>query len=188
MAKVKKNIEPDGFLDSHISRIDAAYANLYKAADPFESTNLSYARSSRGTKERPVSHTPVDDMNRLFIKLDRKFRGQLAKEREAFSGCSDYLLNEKMRISAELLLSGVPDAISLELTNEGSIFYTWRKNDISIYLDHYLIDEYDGKDEMIVSIYKNNDKLADFAGSMDEAIVHINNTLASESIVFPVFA
>ena len=78
--------------------------------------------------------------------------------------------------------------ISLEVTNEGSIFYTWKKNDISLYLDHYLVDEYDGKDEAIISIYKNNDKLVDFAGSLDEAIIRINNALGSESIVFPAFA
>ena len=79
-----------------------------------------------------------------------------------------------MKLSAELLLYCVPDSISLQLTSEGSIYYTVRKNDISIYLDYFLVDEFDGKDEGIVSIFKKDEKLPDFSGALDEAVLHLS--------------
>jgi hypothetical protein len=132
--------------------------------------------------------TPVDDTTRQFIKLERTFNAQLAESETWFPGQTNYALREKMQLSAELLLHCLPDAISLQLTDEGSIFYTVRKHAFSLYLDHYLIGEFDGRDEAIVSVYKNDEKLLDFAGSLDEVVLQLNKVLAPESIVFPSFA
>ncbi|HEY4288114.1 MAG TPA: hypothetical protein VGN00_13505 [Puia sp.] len=188
MAKIRKNTGDSDLIESHLLRVGSAYAEPYATGGSFEATNRRFAFADQKAKESGWSHTPIEEINRRFIKLDRSFISQLSQENNVFSGHPEYILREKMKISAELLLSCEPDVISLEVTNEGSIFYTWRKNDISIYLDHYLIEEHDGKDEAIVSIYKNNDKVADFAGSLDEVIVQINNSLVSESIDFPAFA
>jgi hypothetical protein len=132
--------------------------------------------------------TPIDDTTRQFIKLERTFNAQLAESEACFPGQTDYVLREKMKLSSELLLHCLPDAISLQLTDEGSIFYTVRKHAFSLYLDHYLVDEFDGRDEAIVSIYKNDEKLLDFAGSLEEIVMRLNKVLAPESIVFPSFA
>ena|GEM_PF-4493779 len=133
-------------------------------------------------------NTPVDDTVRPFIKLERSFNQQMLRLGGDFSGQSSYVLHEKMKMSAELLLHCSPDAISLELTDEGSIFYTVRKNHFSLYLDHYLAGEIEGKDEAIVSVFRNNDKILDFAGTLDETLIQLNKVLAPESIVFPAFA
>src|SRR6185312_5030517 len=134
------------------------------------------------------AHTPIDEINRRFIKLDRSFKKQLVEQIHIFGNYPEYLLHERMKISAELLLSCLPDAISLQITDDKSIFYTWKKYDITIYLDHYLIDEFDGRDEAILSIYKDDDKIADFAGTLDEVILCVNKNLVSESIGFVAFA
>ena len=63
--------------------------------------------------------TPVDDTTRQFIKLERTFNAQLAESETWFPGQTNYALREKMQLSAELLLHCLPDAISLQLTDEG---------------------------------------------------------------------
>jgi hypothetical protein len=78
---------------------------------------------------------------------------------------------------------------SLEVTNEGSIFYTVLKNDIAIYLQHFLIDEFDGTDEAIVSVFRDDDEnILNFGGTLVEAISHLNTILPLKSVLIPEFA
>jgi len=170
--------------------------NIHRVTDFFALWRSGMPTSLSGKNpygEAPVKtgewrNTPVDDTVRPFIKLQRSFNQQLSRWSGDFCGQSNYVLREKMKLSAELLLHCSPDAISLELTEEGSIFYTVRKNHFSLYLDHYLAGEIEGKDESIVSVFRNNDKILDFAGTMDETIVQLNKVLGPESILFPTFA
>jgi len=93
-----------------------------------------------------------------------------------------------MKLSAEVLLQCFPDRISLEITNEGSIFYTVRKNDITIYFQHFLVDEFDGADEAIVSVFKGENPLLNYGGSLSDTINQLNVVLLPQSIVLPEFA
>jgi hypothetical protein len=134
------------------------------------------------------TNTPSDDSTRRYINLERSFLRQFEKYKDHFTGLTAYFAQEQMKLSAELLLFCAPDSISLQLTGDGSIYYTVRKNDITIYLDHYLVDEFDGPDEAIVSIFKKDEKLLDFGGTLDETMLQLSKVLGPESIVFPSFA
>jgi len=137
-----------------------------------------------------VQSTNVDNSTRQFIKLEKSFLQQAEKDAENFPDArSRFLAQEKMRISTDLLLNCTPEVITLQLTNEGAAFYTIRKKNIDIYLEHSLIDHFDGQDEAIVSVYKdNNTKILDFAGSLAETITQLNQALAPESIALPELA
>jgi hypothetical protein len=140
------------------------------------------------TKPGEWRHTPVDDTTRRYIKLEQSFLHQFEQQASNFAGQTKYVLQEKMKISSELLLHCFPDAISLQLTDEGSLFYTVRKNDIHIYLQHYLFDEFDGTDEAIVSVFRGDEKLLDYGGTLAETIAQLSAVLAKESIVLPELA
>ena len=87
-----------------------------------------------------------------------------------------------MKLLSELLLHSNPDKISLQLTNEGSIFYTVYKNDIHLYFEHYLMEDFDGKDESIVSVYKGDEKILDYGGSVAETLEELSGILSSEFV------
>ena len=133
-------------------------------------------------------NTPVDDSNRRFIKLEQSFLKQLEELPELFGDQNKFLLQEKMKVSTDPLLSCSPDKMSLELTNEGSIFYTLIKNDITIYLQHYLIDRFDETDEAIVSVYKGDHNSLNYGGALVEVFNQLSKLLISESIAIPEFA
>ena len=61
---------------------------------------------------------------RQFINLEKSFLKQLEEDNDVFQNQNSFLLQEKMKISAEALLDCKPHKISLRLTDEGSIFYT----------------------------------------------------------------
>ena len=132
--------------------------------------------------------TPADGNTRQFIQLEQRFVHQFAKYAAAFPHLKEYAAREKMRLSADLLLSCSPDSISLQLSNEGSIFYTVRKYDITIYFDHYLCEQYDGRDETLITVFKKDDKILELAGTLEATALKLSTILASESISFPTFA
>lgn len=118
--------------------------------------------------------------NRQFIHLEESFEKQLHQFEYVFQDQNIYSLNEKMRLSTEAILNYFPDKVSLELTNEGSIFYTFLKNDFIVYFQHFLIDEFDGNDEVLISIFKGAKSIINFAGSFVEGINELNKSLFSE--------
>jgi hypothetical protein len=133
-----------------------------------------------------ISHTPFNS-TRQFIKLEQSFLRQL-NSNDAFEGQNKYFLQEKMRISADTLLNCFPDKVSLEVTNEGSIFYTLIKDDLRIYFQHYLIDEFDDTEEALVSIFKGEDNLLNYGGTLTETLKELSRYLISQNIALPQLA
>jgi hypothetical protein len=150
-------------------------------------TNLMNAIRNLHTAVQYSNTTPLDT-TKQFIKLEQSFKQQLENHPEFFEGQKHYLLIEKMKISADALLTCQPDKISLQVTDEGSIYYTILKNDITIYFQHYLIDEFDGNDEAIVTIYKGEKNLLNYGGSLPETIGQLGIVLSEFAIDLPVFA
>jgi len=141
--------------------------------------------------ENPIGGTYATpnpfNANRQFIALEKSFLKQLEQDPDFIQGANPYVLREKMKLSANAILAYAPDKISLQLTEE-SIFYTLIKDDITLYLQHCLVDELDGRDEALISIQRNNINLFNYGGSLPEAIVHIKNFLIPQYNPVPEFA
>jgi hypothetical protein len=157
--------------------------SIDKMASFFQSSSSSLFPPIKGAWK----NTPVDETNRQFISLEQSFLNQLKKHPEFFEGHAEYNLLEKMRLSTEILLSCVPDKISLQITDEASIFYTVFKNDLHIYFQHFLIDEFDQTDECMVSVYKGEKKILDYGGSLADTIEELSK-LAPELNALPAIA
>jgi hypothetical protein len=150
-------------------------------------TNLMNAMTNRHTSVQHSSTTPLDT-TKQFIKLEQSFKQQLSNNHQFFEGQKDYVLIEKMKISADALLACQPDKISLQVTDEGSIYYTILKNDVALYFEHYLIDEFDGNDEAIATVYKGEKVLFNYGGTLAETIAQLGIALSKFAIELPVFA
>jgi hypothetical protein len=187
MATIRRTPYQDDLSSVNLLGLAGLFSILVSKGVP-TSLSMKNASSYLPTEPGELRHTPVDDTTRQFIKLEQSFLQQLDQQNFNFQDQRQYVLQEKMKISSELLLHCFPDAISLQLTEDKSIFYTIRKNNIHIYLQHYLIDEFDGTDEAIVSVYSGNDKLLDYGGTLAEAIAQLSIALAPESIALPELA
>src|SRR5580658_6370606 len=115
MAKIKKDVENKGALDLRSPYFDLICYESYARSNQFELINKHYSHLDPKGRSSGSAYTPVDEVNRRSIKLDRLFKRQLADKLDLFGGCPEYLLHERMRLSAELLLSCLPDVISLEI-------------------------------------------------------------------------
>ena len=63
-----------------------------------------------------------------------------------------------------------------------NIFYTFFKDGLTIYLQHFLIDEYDGSDEAIINIFKGHESLLNFGGTLNDSILMICKYLTPKSL------
>jgi hypothetical protein len=81
------------------------------------------------------------------------------------------------------LLNISPDALSIELTNEKSIFYTVKIQNFSFYIHQYFeTDEDDGFNTTLVKYYSNK-KLESLNGDVSMAIIEIQRCIMNNNIV-----
>ena len=125
------------------------------------------------------------NMNRQFIQLEKSFHDQIGKYPDVFDGKPEYLLQERMKISAEAMLKCAPDKVSLEITDEGSVFYTFPKDDARIYFQHFLVEDDEEMDEALVTIYKGDDKVLNYAGSLTDTIKELHSFFIPKAIAIP---
>lgn len=114
--------------------------------------------------------------NKLFIKLSNVIKAQYELYTDYYV---DIHLDEIMNISAPILSELIllnPDAFSLELTNEESIFYTFKKDDYSFYFQHYFETEADGFNASMVS-FKGDKKLESTSGNIVDLIDKVKCSL-----------
>lgn len=126
--------------------------------------------------------------NRQFIKLLEIFRNQLSKFHQLIDQKGEFFLEEKMKLSANLLLKLAPHKISLQLIDEGIIYYTAQINNLTIYFSHHLNAEDDEIDEFLASVYRDDQNVINTHGNMDEVILTMNKALADCSANIPQLA
>lgn len=161
------------------------------------SITTSYPNIAWGANSGETGNRFVDDnlfaknkfnSIRQFIQLEQSFLQQLEMLPDVFGGQSKYVLQEKMKLSADAILNYLPDKISLELTHDGSIFYTFFKDDVTIYFEHFLIDEFDDSDESIISVFKGEENILNFGGTLVDTLNELSNFLMPRLTAIPELA
>lgn len=120
--------------------------------------------------------------NRQFIKLQQAFDQQIKLRKDLIGDCSTDI-EANFKYSSESLLNFSPDKISLQLTDDMSIFYTILKEDLTIYFEHFLTDDFDS-DEAIVSIFKEDINIINFAGSFSDSLKELYATEIPNPFIF----
>lgn len=116
--------------------------------------------------------TQHNETNKTFIK----YSNFLAKQYSNIPELEENFSLEEIKTSTSKVINNLitlcPDAFSLELTNEESVFYTLKKDDYSFYLHQYFETEADGFNATLI-IFKGNQKTDTINGNISDLIVSI---------------
>jgi hypothetical protein len=173
MAKAKKVIFND---------LTVPFVPISIATKSYSQSHIAWEHNSGDFWKRindDFSHSQTDfNSTRQFIKLEQSFNEQLETCTQVLNERQKYSLKEKFKVSVNIILNYIPDKVSLELTNEISIFYKIIKEDLNIYFEHYLIEEFDDTDEAIITVYRGNENVLNYGGSLENVIKELNTILA----------
>lgn len=132
----------------------------------FHSKQLGFIESDLGT----FNDILISNTDRKFINFKKSFKVQFDSLFPQRSNLAFEEANEKLTSSLSSLLNINPDIISMELTREQSVFYTVKKNEYTLFFQHFLNDIEEDEDEAILTAFKKNDKLPSYAGSLSQTI------------------
>jgi hypothetical protein len=119
-------------------------------------------------------------IDKQFVQLESMLKVQFDRLSEFYTGIDFNTVKMKFGDSISSILEIYPDALSMELTHELSIFYTIKKNDYTFFLQHFVVTDEDD-DEAIITIFKGNEKLPSYAGKLTNTISEMNSLLVLPS-------
>ncbi len=114
-------------------------------------------------------------IDKQFVQFEGVFKSQFENLSHLYGGLDFNLAKQKFAESISSLLELCPDAISMELTHERSIFYTIKKDDYTFFLQHFFEHQDEDEDEAIVTIFRGVNKLPSFAGTLGDTILEISS-------------
>lgn len=168
------NNTPDYFLLQEKEELKQAHFILWKS-------NTGEVATSQETNNITVQSS--FNNNRQFIKLKQSFDNQFKSRKELFNDYPKSSLYEKFKYSVEPILNFFPDKITLQLTDDLSIFYTLLKGSLTIYFEHYITEDYGYSDEVIVSIFKNDLNVINFAGSLSDSLKELSSEVSPSPLI-----
>ena len=151
----------------------AMYAYSDEAFPFFHSNQFG----SKSPYEGTLSDISNSNSDKKFINLKKTFKNQFETLSEYFTDVNFNVANEKLSLSLGSLLASNPDVISMELTHEQSAFFTIKKSDYTFFIQHFLNDIDDDDDEAILTVFKGNEKLPSYAGSLSQTISELFSVL-----------
>jgi|SRR6185437_12454792 len=119
----------------------------------------------------------ISNSDRKLIHFEKSFKNQFELLSAYFQNLNFQEANEKLSSSLISLLNINPDVISMELTRDKSIFYTLKKQDYTFFIQHFLNEIEDDEDEAILTVFKDDNKLPSYAGSLLQTISELNTLL-----------
>jgi hypothetical protein len=132
---------------------------------------------SKSPYEGTLSDISISDSDKKFINFKKAFKAQFDSLSEYFSDVNFNVANEKLSLSLSSLLASNPDVISMELTHEQSAFFTIKKSDYTFFIQHFLNEIDEDDDEAILTVFKGNEKLPSYAGSLSQTISELISVL-----------
>jgi hypothetical protein len=112
-----------------------------------------------------------------FIKFESLLINQYKNLSEYYKGTSLEEIKKEFSVSLSELLKFKPDVLTMELTSEKSVYYTFIKKDYSIFIQHYLDIKDPDDDVAILTAFKANTKLPSFAGNLDETLSELKDII-----------
>ncbi|MCH7396505.1 hypothetical protein MM236_00835 [Belliella sp. DSM 107340] len=172
-----------------ISSINKSIFSFGSNADSYSTGAYIYNQGSVNTpffhsaKIKQIHNSISDEgikrshLNKKFIKYYTDFKEQFEKHIESFSEIEFEFAQEEMTKSLNFLLTFDPDKMSLELTFDCCIYYTFLKGNYTVYISHFLdLEEYD-YEEITFAVFNNDDKLPSFAGDFESFKIAFSNLM-----------
>lgn len=140
----------------------------------FLNSNSFICKSAFNLKNetRGIGNTDKD-----YIKFETLFIKQFEKLSEYYKDVDFEDIMVEFSLSLSEILKLNPDVITMELTAEKSVYYTFLKDDYSIFIQHYLNISDTEDDEAILTAFKGDLKLPSFAGNLDETLIELKEII-----------
>lgn len=81
------------------------------------------------------------------------------------------------------LLSMNPERLGLEVTNEGTLYYNFKKQDFDLHIETHFYYE-NLEDDLVVSLFKNDEPRLNIAGSLNEVFPQIKSFIKPTFSIF----
>ncbi|MBC7388709.1 MAG: hypothetical protein H7329_05835 [Opitutaceae bacterium] len=174
----------------HLGKLNSPFYGKYESTPNFRETRRNKSRVDL------IQYTGQDNYNMItvkyysasemfendkeFVRINREFKIQFSEKSELFPGLNFQDAHEKMKTSLSEVLNFSPEKISLQLTHEGSLFYTFLKDGAKFYIQHYLTTA-DNEDEAFLNIFYSDQKNENFAGELSNILKQLR-TINTHSI------
>lgn len=155
--------------------LDNQYSN-YRSTGSAVDFNL-FSRRVRNENAFEGTKLDINNCDKKFINLKKAFKVQFESLKEFYHDLDFNDADMKSTQSLGSLLEMNPDIISMELTHDQSIFYTFKKFDYTFFIQHFIYDIELDEDEATLTIFKGDLKQPSFGGSLSETIFEIKNKL-----------
>lgn len=145
-----------------------------ETGNPFLNSDSFICKSSFNMRRetREVSNSDKD-----YIKFETLFIEQY-KRLEGFYGDNNFEeIKAKFSMSLSEILKLKPEILTMELTSEQSVYFTFIKDNHSIFIQHFLAINDPDDDEAILTAFKGDLKLPSFAGDLDETLNELRNII-----------
>jgi hypothetical protein len=139
----------------------------------FHSNQVGFKSPYEGTFSDIIN----SNSDNKFISIKKTFKAQFELLEEYFADVNFIEADEKLSLSLSSLLASNPDVISMELTHEKSAFFTIKKRDYTFFIQHFLDEIEEDDDEAILSVFKGNQKLPSYAGSLSQTLSELISLL-----------
>lgn len=93
---------------------------------------------------------------KLFVKYFQKFDKEYNQNIDNLKKYSAEWVRKKFVSSLSYLLTLDPDALSIEISEDATLFYTIKKNNFTFYIDQYIDSEDNVDEEFVLTIFNRN--------------------------------
>lgn len=126
------------------------------------------------------------EMKSLVSELTKTFIDGVISKIDHFNFSSQetvhLVFNSFIKTISNLLLMN-PDKLGLEVTNEGTLYYKYVKNNFDLHIETHFYYE-DLEDDLVVSLFKNDEARLNIAGSINEVFPQIKNFIKPTFSIF----
>ncbi|MFN8250353.1 MAG: hypothetical protein U0V75_00630 [Ferruginibacter sp.] len=116
---------------------------------------------------------------KVFISYIQRFNKEYEHHKEFLIGYSEEEIRQKVTSSLSNFLTLNPDALSIEISEDATLFYTIKKNNKNFYIDQYIDLNKNEDDEFILTAFKSDEVKLISSGSITRIINDIQNSTIS---------
>jgi len=94
---------------------------------------------------------------KLFVKYFQKFDKEYNQNVDSLKKYSAEWVRKKFVSSLSYFLTLNPDALSIEISEDATLFYTIKKNNFTFYIDQYIDSEDNVDEEFVLTTFNKNE-------------------------------
>lgn len=123
-----------------------------------------------------IEQTPKTE-SKTFVRYMQKFLKHYEAVKDKISGYSEPDIRKKVENSLSELLLINAEAMSVELTEEDTLFFTIKKSNYSFYIDQYLRSDFNDDNEFVMTMFKETKMFSSKSGDLQYLVKTINEEL-----------